>query len=209
MRFPYVCVDVETTGLNPETDEVIEVCAIEFDENGVSGQVFNQLCSPMSGIIPKEVSTINGITLDMVQGKPNYLKDGIQRDLVEFCKGKTFVGHNIVGFDREFINMDIAQNGFHFEIEPHEIIDTGLIYKAGRMCVEPRTDELLSHFFKRIAATRSNIKWNLALAMQELHLDTRFSLNLDDAHDAGFDCYMTHLLFEELRQLADGAPSGY
>jgi len=213
----YLVIDVETSGftgsINPNSRPA---CAVQFGVAAVRGRKITsrdaQCIRRPLGTMQPAATNANRITDAMlVDGTlPEIFYPRLINLLETFRRDRCpFVGHNIVGFDREFINMDIAQNGFNFEIEPHEVVDTGLIYKASRMCVEPRADELLSHFFKRIAATRSSIKWNLALTMRELHLDTRFSLNLDDAHDAGFDCYMTHLLFEELRQLSDGAPSGY
>lgn len=213
----YLVVDVETSGfqgsINPNSRPA---CVVQFGVAAVRGRQVTRrdayFIQRSPGTMQPGATKANRITDDMlVNGTPPEIFYPRLINLLETFRGDRcpFVGHNVVGFDRKFINMDIAQHGFDFEIKPHEVVDTGLIYKASRMGVEPRADELLSRFFERIAATRSSIKWNLVLTMQELHLDTKFELDLDEAHDAGFDCYMTHLLFEELRQLADGAPSGF
>lgn len=69
-------VDVETTGLNTETDEIIEVALLPFDYDPKTGDIvavhedaaLNELRDP--GIpIPSESSQIHGITEDQVRGK--------------------------------------------------------------------------------------------------------------------------------------------
>lgn len=69
-------VDVETTGLNTETDEIIEVALLPFDYDPSTGDIvavheneaLNELRDP--GIpIPSESSQIHGITEDQVRGK--------------------------------------------------------------------------------------------------------------------------------------------
>ncbi|GAF74149.1 unnamed protein product, partial [marine sediment metagenome] len=105
-EFEYVCTDVETNGLSHKVDEILEIVAIEFDLTGKTGKVLDYLCSPMSEYIPPKVSEINGITMDMVHDKPNYLKDGVQKEVAEFFGDRTIVGHNVVGFDLKFIKVN-------------------------------------------------------------------------------------------------------
>lgn len=104
-QFDYVCVDVETTGLNHVNDEVIEVTAIEFNLQGAIGKTTTQLCRPMSGFIPPEITKINNITWEMVKDKPFYLKDGIRDDVALFIGKRTAVGHNIKNFDIKFLKI--------------------------------------------------------------------------------------------------------
>jgi len=70
-------VDVETTGLDTETDEIIEVALLPFDYDPSTGdvlavhedQALDELRDP--GIpIPRESSQIHGIRDDDVKGKP-------------------------------------------------------------------------------------------------------------------------------------------
>lgn len=77
-----ICIDIETTGLNPNHDEIVEVSAIRFDDIGQVLEIFHELCSPESGSIPAEAMAIHGITDAMVRGKPKYLE--IKEKLAEF-----------------------------------------------------------------------------------------------------------------------------
>lgn len=105
MSNTFVYIDTETNGLSPDRNEIVEVCAIKFDENGNYIDKFYQLCKPASGKIPEKVSKINGITIDMVNDKPNYLKDGVRDKLADFIKDDVLIGHNIDNFDIHFLKL--------------------------------------------------------------------------------------------------------
>jgi len=105
MEYNYVGVDTETTGLNHQNDEVVEVTAIEFNLSGKIGKTLSYLCRPMAEFIPIVVSKINGITYDMVKDKKNYLKDGIREEVAEFFGSRTVIGHNIKQFDLKFLKI--------------------------------------------------------------------------------------------------------
>lgn len=109
----YVCVDVETTGLNSDRDEILEVSARRFKENRQLGKSFYQLCRPRTNVIPEDASRINGIYIEKVAGCPNYLSDGIQQSLAEFMGDRKVIGHNIIEFDLKFL-----------KIQPLEVEDT-------------------------------------------------------------------------------------
>lgn len=105
MEYNYVGADTETTGLNHQNDEVVEVTAIEFNLSGKIGKTLSFLCKPMAGFISPEVSKINGITYDMVKDKKNYLKEGVREKIAEFFGSRTVVGHNIERFDLKFLKI--------------------------------------------------------------------------------------------------------
>ena len=139
MSFPYVACDVETTGLNHKIDEILEVVMIEFNDTGETGEKFIQMCSPNTGFIPETASAVNGITIDMVKDKPNYLKDKIQQKVIEFLGDRIIVGHNIENFDIHFLN-----------IKPKSIRDTLLIYK----------NKIGGRSNLRMACRKFGIEWN-------------------------------------------------
>jgi len=105
MEYDYVGVDTETTGLNHQQDEVIEVTAVEFNLSGKIGKTISYLCRPMSGFIPAAASKVNGITYEMVKDKRTYLKDGVREDIAKFFGNRTVVGHNIKNFDIKFLKI--------------------------------------------------------------------------------------------------------
>lgn len=96
-----VLLDVETTGLDPDVDEIIELAMLPFfysddDEIIGIGTPFNELRQPTSPI-PAEVTKLTGIDQDMVAGK------SIDPDAVsQFAGGSLIVAHN-AGFDRRFM----------------------------------------------------------------------------------------------------------
>jgi DNA polymerase III epsilon subunit-like protein len=107
--YDMVCVDCETTGLDSQKDEIVEITAIEFNQFGQTGKVFTTLCKPMSGFIPSAATAIHHITYDMVKDCPNYLTDGVREKLAEFVGKRPALGHNIMVFDINFIRINFKK----------------------------------------------------------------------------------------------------
>lgn len=94
----FIALDIETTGLSPEYDSILEIAAIKFS-NGEEVEIFHTLIDPQSKI-PPEVSKINNITDDMVKGKPT-INDVLPKFL-QFIENYPVIGHNVI-FDINFI----------------------------------------------------------------------------------------------------------
>ena len=94
----YIALDLETTGLNPQTDFITEISACRFI-NGEFKNEFTSLINP--GIpIPKNIVEITGITDAMVSGAPQI--NEVLPELIEFLAQSPLVGQN-VNFDYSFI----------------------------------------------------------------------------------------------------------
>ena len=94
----FVAVDVETTGLSPGRDKIVEISAVRF-ENGVPTEIFETLINPEKPI-PPDAQRINGITDDMVKDAPTI--DRIIPAFDAFVGASDIVGHNLE-FDLKFI----------------------------------------------------------------------------------------------------------
>jgi len=106
MEFKYVSIDVETTGLSSESDEILEVAAIEFDEaTGTRGRRIVKFCRPIRGLIPEDATRIHGITMEMVKGSKVYLTEGVQEEIAQFVGQRTIIGHNVIKFDLLFLKI--------------------------------------------------------------------------------------------------------
>ena len=97
--FPLVVVDVETTGLKPAGNDIIEVSLIKYGSPFVPESCLTSLCKPRNQI-PAEASNINHITDEMVDGSPQFAQ--IAASVSEYIKGCNIVGQN-VEFDTDFL----------------------------------------------------------------------------------------------------------
>jgi len=106
MSASYVAFDVETTGLIPGVDRIIELAAVSFDAGRVR-ESYQQLVDP--GVpIPKAASQVNGITDQMVQAAPP-LRD-VLAPFLTFLGTGTPVAHN-AAFDVGFITAETGRTG--------------------------------------------------------------------------------------------------
>lgn len=87
----FVCLDCESTGLDPENDRIIEVAAVAFTFEKTIDQ-FESLINPECDI-PEASQKIHNISQEMVQDKPTIEK--ILPTLIKFIEGHILVGHGI------------------------------------------------------------------------------------------------------------------
>ena len=101
-RPDYVVFDLETTGISPKWDQVIEISAVKV-RNGQVTEEFSSLVNP-GRKIPAAASKVNKITDAMVAGAPSFAP--VLRKFLDFTEGLLLVGHNIAGFDMKFLYRD-------------------------------------------------------------------------------------------------------
>jgi ATP-dependent DNA helicase DinG len=98
-----VAVDIETTGLNPAEDAIIEIGAVKFNGRRVEAE-WSKLVNPRRPI-PGFITQLTGINNAMVRNAP-YLVDVIP-ELIAFIGSAPIVGHNI-SFDLSFLQLSGA-----------------------------------------------------------------------------------------------------
>ncbi len=100
-----VSIDIETTGLDPVRDAIIEIGAVKFKGNRVESE-WETLINPRRSI-PPEITQLTGITNEMVRFAP--LLQDVRQDLEAFVGDALVLGHN-VQFDLGFLqNRGILQ----------------------------------------------------------------------------------------------------
>ena len=95
---PFTIFDVETTGMSPENDRIVELAAVRVDRDG-SLTRFQSLINPGRRIPPKAVS-VHHITDEMVSGAPRFAEVG--RRFLTLAEESTLVAHNAF-FDLGFL----------------------------------------------------------------------------------------------------------
>jgi DNA polymerase III epsilon subunit family exonuclease len=116
--------DLETTGLNPDLDEVIEIGAIKV-KNGEVIEHFHSFVRPHRNI-PSLVTNLTGITFEDVKDAPD--PEEIRERLKKFLGGYPLIAHN-VSFDRIFLEKFMGerlQNEFFDTLELSRIFFPGL-----------------------------------------------------------------------------------
>lgn len=100
-----IAIDVETTGISPEKERIIEIGAFRPE----TGEVFRTLIQP-GRPLPEKITELTGITDEMLLGAPEEAE--AIRELLEFMgEDKILLGHNI-SFDHSFIVQAIRRCGF-------------------------------------------------------------------------------------------------
>lgn len=95
----YVVLDVETTGLDPDKDAIIEIAAIKV-EQGVEAGRLHELIRYEKGI-PKKAVELTGITDEMLAEKGIELERAVS-GLLSFVGSRIVVAHN-ASFDTGFV----------------------------------------------------------------------------------------------------------
>lgn len=137
----HVVFDLETTGLSPLEDQIIEISAVKVEKGEVRG-TFSTLVDP-GRPIPAAATRVNGITDQMVAGAPTV--ERAMEQFLAFIGTSVLVGHNIHSFDMRFLYQAISV-GMGRELS-NDYIDT---LPMARCCLPQlrrhRLTDLAAHF---------------------------------------------------------------
>ena len=103
--------DIETTGLNPETCDIIEIGALSFVDNALYS-VFRRRIKP-TRYIPLDVQGITGISnKDLQDCEPI---ESVLPEFIDFCSDFPIYGYNL-DFDYRFLCFKSRMLGFDFTL---------------------------------------------------------------------------------------------
>lgn len=106
----FVCFDLETTGLSPVTDRIIEIGALKVKEGKIKER-FSEFINPFMKL-PENIIRLTGITDDMVRYAEN--EETVVKRFLEFAGDYTVMGHNI-GFDYSFMKTAAKRQKQEFD----------------------------------------------------------------------------------------------
>ena len=106
----YVSLDLETTGLEPKKDRIIEIGAAKIRDGEVQ-ETYSLLVDPRIKI-PERITDLTGINDQMVEGQP-FVEEAV-KGLLEFCEERPLLGHNLM-FDYSFVKHSAVNMGMPFE----------------------------------------------------------------------------------------------
>ena len=188
----FICLDIETTGFDPQTNSVLEIAAVKYDLNG-NLDTFHTFIN-FQETIPALIKKLTSITEKDVENAPSLES---QIPLLEtFCEDLPIMGHNI-DFDLNFLNANGAnlQNS-KLDTMPlsHMAFDEIQSFSLEILCKTFNTEFLPSHraiddvlanieLFRTICKTHSQIpetqrKQILSLLKNNSHKEAKSYLDL-------------------------------
>lgn len=105
----YLALDIETSGLCSNTDEIIEIALAEVTSQGHVALVLQRRVRP-SKPLSNAAETLLGLTNGSLAGAPTFHE--IAAEIEEAISGKTIVSIN-TSFDRSFLEAALQDAGFH------------------------------------------------------------------------------------------------
>ena len=221
MPCDYMVFDLETLGFEPSNDMIVQIGFCVVRDCQVVHDLWPEdyksviLKWPKECFVGKE-GAINVHHIDYERSQ----KDGIDpreafelmTDIVKFGneEGMMFSGHNLFAFDFGFMKTAMANLQFDLHINRSQLIDTAMIVKGMRLGMIPGPDENIYDYYSRVKRFRAKgVFYNLdRYCVERFELRQRYGVEPENAHDAGYDCYLTHLVVECLNKMIDGEWNG-
>ncbi len=188
----YLVFDFETTGLDPETDRIIQVGLCEVHRGEVerrSAWLVKQTVPIAPGAAKK-----HGISDEQVRlhGEPPAKSARVL--LKALNEAPACMGHNIHRFDIRFIEAECDRLDMNCP-DTLEYVDTAALYKGWKLGQPKWQRETQAAYAERILSQRVyGLKYAISTCLQE------FGIPVDQAqlHDASADAYATHLVYKAL-----------
>ncbi len=106
----YICLDLETTGLNPKTDKIIEIGAVKV-RNGEIIDSFETFVAPERKL-EQRIVELTGITDEMLENAPS--KEEVIPKFIQFAGEDILLGHSVL-FDYSFMKRAAVNCKLTFE----------------------------------------------------------------------------------------------
>ena len=102
-----VVYDLETTGINPKTAEIVEIAAQRLGIAGDKVDRFYRLVKPPGGHIPRAATRIHRIDAETVKDSPGI--EIVLPELMGFLQDRILIGHNVAEYDNPILARDLRR----------------------------------------------------------------------------------------------------
>jgi DNA polymerase-3 subunit epsilon len=124
LQKPVIFFDVETTGLDPKYDRLIELGAVKIFPDGAR-ETFHQRFNPQMRI-PAEVSALTGISNEDVATAPTFAQ--LAPVVSSFFDGADIAGYNVARFDAKVMTEEYKRVGMDFRLAERALLDVQTIF---------------------------------------------------------------------------------
>ena len=131
LKRPLAVIDLETTGVNPGSDRIVEIAIVKIFPDGTQ-LVKRKLINPEMPI-SKASSDIHGITDEMIKDAPTFKQ--VANEIKQFLENCDLGGYNSNKFDIPLLVEEFLRIGIDFKFETRKLVDVQKIFYQ----MEPRT----------------------------------------------------------------------
>jgi len=121
---PLAVFDLETTGIDPGSDRIVEISVLRIDPEG-SRETRTRRINP-GRPIPAAATAIHGIRDEDVRDEPGFAQ--IAKSLLQFLEGADLAGFNVRRFDLPLLDREFMDCGLDLEVAERRVVDTMIIF---------------------------------------------------------------------------------
>lgn len=136
----YVCLDLETTGLDPKKDKIIEIGAVRVRDGEIDAML-ETFINP-GGALDERITELTGIVDARLEDAPDISK--MLPELLDFIGDDVLLGHSVL-FDYSFVKRAAVNEKLSFEKNG---IDTLKLARKFLPDLESRSLEFLCRHFE-------------------------------------------------------------
>jgi DNA polymerase-3 subunit epsilon len=121
---PLAFIDVETTGLKPHSDRIVELSILKIHPEGKE-EYHSRRINPGTPI-PPDATAVHGITDNDVANEPKFSQ--YAKGIRTFLEGCDIAGFNVIKFDLPFLEAEFARANIEFSRQGRYLVDSQVIY---------------------------------------------------------------------------------
>jgi DNA-binding beta-propeller fold protein YncE/DNA polymerase III epsilon subunit-like protein len=121
---PLAFFDLETTGVNPARDRIVEISVLKIHPDGSKDEKTVRVNPGM--LIPPGATKVHGITDEDVAGLPSF--SHYSESLLEFFDGCDIGGFNAIRFDVPLLVAEFTRAGHSFDLAGRSVVDPMVIF---------------------------------------------------------------------------------
>jgi DNA polymerase-3 subunit epsilon len=121
---PLAFIDVETTGLNPYSDRIVELSILKVHPDGTEEYKSHRINPGIP--IPERSTEVHNITDADVAGEPTFQQ--YARSVRDFLEGCDIAGFSVIQFDLPCLEAEFARADVRFSRRGRQLVDSKVIY---------------------------------------------------------------------------------
>lgn len=121
---PLVFFDLETTGIDPARDRIVEIALIKVLPDG-SQESLSMRVNPQRHI-PESSTAIHGISDEDVAGSPTFPE--VAKRVAGFIEGCDLAGYNCNRFDLPMLSEEFYRSGVPVDLHSRKVVDVQVIF---------------------------------------------------------------------------------